>query len=124
MATVPARPDTVAHVPRPNALAYSSDAADDLVPRSHRAVRTLSVSKFLHFGILYHLQTNTKRVLLGKDIGMADTAGLNLDQDFILAGKLQGGFFDAKARPYFGEDCLLEGFGKSHDVVWNLSLGI
>jgi hypothetical protein len=121
---VPARPDTVAHLPRLNALTYSSDTADELVPRSHRAVRALSVSKCLHCGTIHSLQANTEGVLLGKYIGMADTAGLDLDQDFILAGKLEWGFLDAEGRPYFGEDCLVEGFGKRHDAVWDSSFEI
>jgi hypothetical protein len=54
MATVPASPDTVAHLPRLDALAYSGDMADDLMPQSHCAVKTFSVRKRLHSGTIHH----------------------------------------------------------------------
>lgn len=50
VAAVPAAPNTVALFPSLNALAYSSDAADDFVPRTYRTARTLPVSKRVQLG--------------------------------------------------------------------------
>lgn len=63
-----------------------------------------------------YLQATAHAVVLCKRVGVADTAGLDFHENFVLAGKLQGGFLEGESRTSSLEDGPLVRLWERHCV--------